>query len=90
MVVGGEFTSLEESTDDSDVAVGSEPFAEGPEQIGSDRWRAPWDAKVETSERQIHPLDEVDRGREKSGLVWKKIDGVKMDLATDNRRVVAW
>lgn len=48
------------------------------------------DAEIEASDRQIHPTAEVVEDREKGGWVWKKVDGAKKDLATDDRRVAAW
>jgi hypothetical protein len=43
MVVGGEFASLEEPTEDVDVTAGTEFTTDGPEQIGFERWRVPRD-----------------------------------------------
>jgi hypothetical protein len=44
-VVGGEFASLVEPTDDVNVADGMELTADGPEQIGSERQKVPCDPK---------------------------------------------
>ena len=46
--------------------------------------------EVEASNRQIDfPVEVVDH-RERGGWAWLKVGGAEADLATEDRRVVAW